>query len=130
MAVFSRQRMQSMYKRPARLLIAALSDDGRARTVARLATAPATARWIEARSTASIRQLTPDDLDWADLVVAVDSAAASALPASVTLNRRLKTWDLPPAGSPGVEGAAVAALNGMINGMRMLSRMDDDNSDR
>ncbi len=118
-----------MYKRPARIVIAAIVDDGRARMVARLASAPAMTRWIQARSAASICRLSPEDFDWADLVVAVDSAAANAFPAAHAGKHRLTTWNLPPAGSPDVEGAAIAALSGMIGGMRMLSRMDEDHGE-
>ena len=114
-----------MYKRPARVLVAALDDDGRADYVARLAANPALSKWLEVRPTASMRQLNPDDLHWADLLVAVDGAAAQALPAEHPSTCRLKRWDLPPADSPDLPAAGGAALFVMIGGMRMLSRVDE-----
>nr|WP_296747780.1 precorrin-3B synthase [Thioalkalivibrio sp.] len=114
-----------MYKRPARVLVAALDDDGRADYVARLAANPALSKWLEVRPTASMRQLNPDDLHWADLLVAVDGAAAQALPAEHPSTCRLKRWDLPPADSPDLPAAVGAALFVMIGGMRMLSRVDE-----
>jgi hypothetical protein len=77
-----------MYKRPARVLVAALDDDGRADYVARLAANPALSKWLEVRPTASMRHLNPDDLHWADLLVALDGAAA----------RPCRQSTLPPAG--------------------------------
>jgi hypothetical protein len=113
-----------MYKRPARLLVAALDDDGRADVVARLAANPLLAEWMEVRPAASVTRLDPDDLAWADLLVALDGAAARALPGQPPPACRMKRLHLPPAGTPGLEAAAATALNCMVGGMRMLSRMD------
>jgi hypothetical protein len=41
----------------------------------------------------------------------------------------MKRWHLPASGSPEVEAAAATALNCMVGGMRMLSRMDADEAD-
>jgi hypothetical protein len=113
-----------MYKRPARLLVAALEDDGRADVVARLAANPVVAEWMEVRPAASVMQLDPEDLAWADLLVALDGAAARAFPGQHPPTCRMKRLHLPPAGTPGLEAAAATALNCMVGGMRMLSRMD------
>lgn len=115
-----------MYKRPARVLVAALDDDGRAALVARLAANPALSKWLEVRPASSLRQLSPDDLRWADLLVALDAAAAQALPAEHPSLCRLKRWSLPPADSPDLPAAVGAAMSSMIAGMRMLSRVDED----
>jgi len=115
-----------MYKRPARVVVAALDDDGRADYVARLAANPALSRFLEIRPAASMRQLNPDDLHWADLLVALDGAAAEALPAEHPSTCRLKRWVLPPADSPDLPDAVGAAMFSLIGGMRMLSRMDED----
>jgi|GEM_PF-1131088 len=115
-----------MYKRPARVLVAALDDDGRAAYVARLATNPALSKFLEIRPAASMRHLNPDDLHWADLLVALDGAAAAALPAEHPSTCRLKRWILPPADSPDLPDAVGAAMFSMIGGMRMLSRVDAD----
>ncbi|MFO8004398.1 precorrin-3B synthase [Thioalkalivibrio sp.] len=115
-----------MYKRPARVLVAALDDDGRAAFVAQWAADPALSRWLEVRPAGSMRQLNPDDLHWADLLVALDAAAAQALPAERPSSCRLKRWSLPPADSPDLPGAVAAAIFSMIGGMRMLSRVDED----
>jgi hypothetical protein len=114
-----------MYKRPARVLVAALDDDGRADFVARLAANPALSRFLEVRPAASMRRLNPDDLHWADLLVALDRAAAEALPAEHPPTCRLKCWELPPADSPDLADAVGAAMFSMIGGMRMLSRVDE-----
>jgi len=114
-----------MYKRPARVLVAALDDDGRAGYVARLAANPALSKWLEVRPAASMRCLHPDDLLWADLLVALDGAAAQVLPAEHPATCRLKRWELPPADSPDLSAAVGAAMFAMIGGMRMLSRVDE-----
>ena len=113
-----------MYKRRARLLVAAVEDDGRARVVQELAQKPPFAEWLEVRATASMRALNPEDLAWSDLLVAVDAPAAAEFPAQRPATCRLKRWHLPAAGGPGVEAAAALALHCMVGGMRMLSRMD------
>ncbi|TVP90022.1 MAG: precorrin-3B synthase [Thioalkalivibrio sp.] len=113
-----------MYKRPARLLVAAVTDDGRARLVKDVAGEPALAEWLEVRPARSMEDLRREDLEWADLLVAVDAEAAEGFPAQRPVNCRLKRWALPPAGSPDVEAAALLALQCMAGGMRMLSRMD------
>jgi len=113
-----------MYKRRARLLVAAVEDDGRARMVRDLALQPTLSDWLEVRPARSMRDLRQEDLEWADLLVAVDAAAAGEFPAKRPINCRLKRWHLPASGSPGVEAAAALALHCMVGGMRMLSRMD------
>lgn len=113
-----------MYKRPARLLVAAAIDDGRAQVVKDLAEEPALAEWLEVRPARSMRDLRRKDLEWADLLVAVDSEAARGFPAERPVSCRLKRWELPQAGSPDVEASALRALQCMVGGMRMLSRMD------
>ncbi|MBS0003525.1 MAG: precorrin-3B synthase [Thioalkalivibrio sp.] len=113
-----------MYKRPARLLVAAATDDGRAQVVKELAAEPALAEWLEVRPARSMHDLRREDLEWADLLVAVDTEAAREFPAERPANCRLKRWALPQAGSPDVEAAALLALQCMVGGMRMLSRMD------
>ncbi|AGA32246.1 precorrin-3B synthase [Thioalkalivibrio nitratireducens DSM 14787] len=113
-----------MYKRPARLLVAALTDDGRARLVERFARRPVLAQWLEVRSAASMHRLDATDLEWADLLVAVDDAAARAFPRERPATCQLRRWRLPAAGVPGVEAAAASALNCIVGGMRMLARMD------
>ncbi len=113
-----------MYKRPARLLVAAVRDDGRAQVVKDLAGEPALAEWLEVRPARSIYDLRREDLEWADLLVAVDAEAARGFPAERPVNCRLKRWELPSAGSTDVEAAALQALQCMVGGMRMLSRMD------
>lgn len=118
-----------MYKRPARLLVAAVDDDGRARMVRDLARQPTLSDWLEVRPARSMGDLRPEDLEWADLLVAVDAAAAGEFPAQRPVNCRLKRWHLPAAGSPGAEAAAALALHCMVGGMRMLSRMDADEAE-
>ncbi len=113
-----------MYKRPARLLVAAVREDGRAQVVKDLAGEPALAEWLEVRPARSIYDLRREDLEWADLLVAVDAEAARGFPAERPVNCRLKRWELPSAGSTDVEAAALQALQCMVGGMRMLSRMD------
>jgi hypothetical protein len=116
----------NMYKRPARLLVAARTDDGRADTVARLAHEHDLARWLEIRTAASMEKLRWDDLEWADLLVAVDGEAAGAVPTKRPETCRLKRWHLPEAGSPSLEVAVASALSCMAGGMRMLARLDAD----
>jgi hypothetical protein len=118
-----------VYKRRARLLVAAVDDDGRARLVRELARQPALSEWLEVRSARSMRHLRQEDLEWADLLVAVDAAAAAEFPADRPVTCRLKRWHLPASGSPEVEAAAALALQCMVGGMRMLSRMDADEAD-
>ena len=118
-----------MYKRPARLLVAAVDDDGRARMVRDLARQPTLSDWLEVRPARSMGELRPEDLEWADLLVAVDAAAAGEFPAQRPVHCRLKRWHLPAAGSPGAEAAAALALHCMVGGMRMLSRMDADEAE-
>jgi len=113
-----------MYKRRARLLVVAVDDDGRAHMVRDLALQPPLSDWLEVRPAPSMRDLRPDDLEWADLLVAVDAAAAGEFPGKRPVNCRLKRWHLPASGSPGVEAAAAMALHCMVGGMRMLSRLD------
>ena len=118
-----------MYKRRARLLVAAVEDDGRARMVGDLARQPTLSDWLEVRPAQSMRDLRPADLEWADLLVAVDAAAAREFPAKRPVTCRLKRWHLPAAGSPGAEAAAALALHCMVGGMRMLSRLDADEAE-
>lgn len=118
-----------MYKRPARLLVAAVSDDGRARRIAELAGQPALATWLEVRPARSMRALTVDDLEWADLLVAVDAAAALECPLERPVTCRLKRWRLPPVASSDFEAEAMAALRGMAGGMRMLARVDEPDAE-
>jgi len=113
-----------MYKRRARLLVVAVDDDGRARMVRDLALQPPLSEWLEVRPAPSMRDLRPEDLAWADLLVAVDAAAAVQFPGNRPVNCRLKRWQLPASGSPGVVAAAATALHCMVGGMRMLSRLD------
>jgi len=98
--------------------------DGRAQVVKDLAGEPALAEWLEVRPARSIYDLRREDLEWADLLVAVDAEAARGFPAERPVNCRLKRWELPSAGSTDVEAAALQALQCMVGGMRMLSRMD------
>jgi hypothetical protein len=113
-----------MFKRPARLLVAARSDDGRARTVARLAAQPAWAPWLEVRPGASLQELEPRDLEWADLLIALDRHCAPYIPERRPASCRLSRWNLPPADAPDLEAAVARALDGMVGGMRMLARLD------
>lgn len=125
-----------MYKRKARVVF--VSRQGRA-------AAPLAARyarkhgsdWLEARAAA----LTPDQgpgsavetldaalLAWADLLVIFEPTIADALPARPATTR-VKLWPLEL--DPETTGAALAAeierrVQGMIGGMRMLSRVDED----
>jgi len=115
-----------MYKRPARLLVAARTDDGRADTVARLAQKHDLAQWVEIRTAASMEHLHWDDLEWADLLVAVDGEAAGAVPVQRPETCRVKRWHLPEAGSASLEVAVASALSCMAGGMRMLARVDAD----
>jgi hypothetical protein len=115
-----------MYKRPARLLVAARTDDGRADTVARLARKHDLAQWVEIRTAASMEHLHWDDLEWADLLVAVDGEAAGAVPVQRPETCRVKRWHLPEAGSASLEVAVASALGCMTGGMRMLARVDAD----
>lgn len=117
-----------MYKRRARLLVAAVEDDGRALTVQKLAGQPTLSDWLEVRPASSMRDLRPEDLEWADLLVAADAAAAADFPEQRPPTCRLKRWHLPAAGSPGVEATAALALHCMVGGMRMLARLDADDS--
>jgi len=113
-----------MYKRPARLLVAALTDDGRAGVVARLARTWEVAQWLEVRAAESMHGLRRTDLEWADLLVAVDGEAARAVPEDRPETCRVKRWHLPAAGALSLEVAAASALNCVAGGMRMLARLD------
>ncbi len=115
-----------MFKRPARLLVAALTDDGRARGVARLAQQSAFADWLEVRPAASMRTLAKEDLAWADLLIAVDPQSATAVPEQRPPTCRLSRWALPHADAPDLETAVTTTLNCMVGGMRMLARLDSE----
>ena len=118
-----------MYKRRARLLVASVDDDGRALMVQTLAGQPALSDWLEVRPALSMRDLRTEDLEWADLLVALDAAAAADFPSQRPATCRLKRWHLPASGSPGVEAAAALALHCMAGGMRMLARMDAEEAE-
>ena len=119
-----------MFKRRARLLVAAAGDDGRADRVAELAAQERdVADWLEVRPRPAMGELAREDLAWADLLVAVDAEAAEAMPAGRPPGCRPKYWHLPPADvlqdAPATfDEATHSALTCMAGGMRMLARMD------
>jgi len=115
-----------MYKRRARLLLAGDTDDGRAAAVARVAAGEPYADWLEVRSAPSMQELTPEQLQWADLLVPLDAVAAAHCPAERPPTCRVRRWRLPAASDPSWPAAAVAALDCTVGGMRLLSRSDQE----
>lgn len=113
-----------MYKRRARLLVAAATDDGRARRVVELAADPALAEWLELRAAPAMAALEPEALAWGDLLVAVDDVAAREMPRERPGTCRPKYWQLPARTGAAFDAAALEALRCMAGGMRMLARMD------
>lgn len=124
-----------MFKRRARLLVAACEDDGRAGRVAELAAQdPGVSEWLEVCPRPAMGQLAHEDLEWADLLVAVDREAAAIMPGERPPGCRPKYWQLPPADilqarAAEFDDAARSALTCMAGGMRMLARMDADDPD-
>ncbi|WP_018935904.1 hypothetical protein [Thioalkalivibrio sp. ALJ24] len=122
-----------MFKRRAHLLVAAAGNDGRAARVAELAELAEqdgdVAEWLEVRPRPAMGELAREDLEWADLLVAVDAEAAKDMPAGRPPGCRPKYWQLPPASvlqdDPATfDEATHSALACMAGGMRMLARMD------
>ncbi|WP_026340631.1 hypothetical protein [Thioalkalivibrio sp. ALJT] len=113
-----------MYKRRARLLVAAAGPDGRAARVAELAAAGEFRDWIEVRPAPAMAAVTEADLAWGDLLVAVDTAAARAMPAQRPATCRPKYWQLPADTGMAFDRQAQEALRCMVGGMRMLARVD------
>ena len=118
-----------MFKRRARLLVAGVEADGRAARVAELARADEFEDWLEVRVGRSMADLTPDDLGWPDLLVAVDQAAAEAMPVERPASCRPKFWHLPEQSGAQFDLQTLAALRCMIGGMRMLARVDAGDPD-
>ncbi|WP_018144601.1 MULTISPECIES: hypothetical protein [unclassified Thioalkalivibrio] len=113
-----------MFKRRARLLVAAERADGRAARVAELAAADAFEDWIEVRPARIMGGVTAEDLAWADLLVAVDAAAARAMPAERPATCRPKYWTLPGETGAAFDLQTLEVLRCMVGGMRMLARVD------
>ncbi|MFO7955254.1 precorrin-3B synthase [Thioalkalivibrio sp.] len=113
-----------MFKRRARLLVAAERPDGRAARVAELAGAAEFEDWIEVCPARAMAEITQEDLDWADLLVAVDAAAARGMPAVRPATCRPKYWRLPGETGADFDLQTLEALRCMVGGMRMLARMD------
>jgi len=114
-----------MYKRRARLLVAAATDDGRARRVVELAADPELAAWLELRAAPAMAGLEPEALARADLLVALDDTAARQMPCERPATCRPKYWQLPARPGADFDAAALEALRCMAGGMRMLARMDE-----
>ena len=115
-----------MFKRRARLLVAAERPDGRAARVAELAGAAELEDWIEVRPARAMAEVARGDLDWADLLVAVDEQAARAMPAGRPATCRPKYWRLPGETGADFDLQTLEALRCMVGGMRMLARVDAD----
>ena len=113
-----------MYKRRARLLVAAERPDGRAVRVAELAAAAEFEDWIEVRPARAMAEVTDADMAWADLLVAVDTAAARVMPAHRPATCRPKYWQLPGETGADFDLQTLEALRCMVGGMRMLARVD------
>jgi hypothetical protein len=118
-----------MFKRRARLLVAGVGPDGRAARVAELARADEFQDWLEVRVGRSMADLTPDDLGWPDLLVAVDAAAAEAMPMECPASCRPKFWHLPEQTGAHFDMQTLDALRCMVGGMRLLARVDADDPD-
>ncbi len=117
-----------MFKRRARLLVASERPDGRAARVAELAAAAEFEDWIEVRPARAMGALTDDHLAWADLLVAVDTAAARAMPEHRPATCRPKYWRLPAETGAELDLQALEALRCMVGGMRMLARVDAEDA--
>lgn len=115
-----------MFKRRARLLVAAVRPDGRAARVVELGAAAEFEDWIEVRPARAMSEVTDEDLAWADLLVAVDAAAAHLMPADRPATCRPKYWGLPAETGADFDLQTVDALRCMVGGMRMLARVDTD----
>ncbi|WP_018141482.1 MULTISPECIES: hypothetical protein [unclassified Thioalkalivibrio] len=113
-----------MFKRRARLLVASERPDTRAARVAELASADEFEDWIEVRPGRAMDGVTEDDLAWADLLVAVDEAAARRMPAARPATCRPKYWRLPAETGADFDLQTLEALRCMVGGMRMLARVD------
>lgn len=113
-----------MFKRRARLLVAAERPDGRAARVAELAGAAEFEDWIEVRPARAMAEVAREELDWADLLVAVDAPAADAMPGDRPGTCRPKYWRLPAETGADFDLQTVEALRCMVGGMRMLARVD------
>ncbi|ADC70745.1 precorrin-3B synthase [Thioalkalivibrio sp. K90mix] len=115
-----------MFKRRARLLVAAERPDGRASRVAELAAAAEFEDWIEVHPARAMAEVRPEELAWADLLVAVDEPAARAMPAERPATCRPKYWRLPSETGADFDLQTLEALRCMVGGMRMLARVDAD----
>ncbi len=105
-----------MYKRPVRLLFLHRrgAQDEQDAACAALEAATRHAQWIEARRT-SLEEA-GEALDWADLVLTLGECPCPPLPAHAQHRR----W-------PDLDRTAIEErLAGVVGGLRLLSRLDDD----
>lgn len=106
-----------MYKRRARIIFCSIRRVGLASKARQLAVELG-AQWLEADAATTIELLRPEQLQWADLVVTLgtDRAISLELPSHV----RHSHWQMATAD----DDILRERIEGMIGGLRMLSRLD------
>lgn len=111
-----------MFKRKARILFVAAQDDNRAQMARALAEEHG-GEYLEAR--ADTAPGAAQTLQWADLIVSFDAAVQARL-APLAPHTRTKLWPLPEASDAQMPARLEEKVGGMIGGLRMLSRLDED----